>query len=64
MRERRFRDTGVWKPEEKENNMRLIKLDSQLDEAKFKLFLEKYIDKIVNVVKTTRSRKALRYICD
>ena len=49
---------------EKENQMRLITFDSQLDEAKFKLFLEKHIDKIVNVVKNTRSRKARRYICD
>ena len=44
--------------------MRLIKFDSELDEAKIKLFLEKHIDKIVNVVKSTRSRKAPRYICD
>ena len=44
--------------------MCLITFDSQLDEAKFKLFLEKHIDKIVNVVKNTRSRKAPRYICD
>ena len=49
---------------EKENKMRLIKFDSQLDEAKFKLFFEKHIDKIVNVVKSTRYRKVPRYICD
>ena len=49
---------------EKENQMRLITFDSQLDEAKFQLCLEKHIDKIVNVVKNTRSRKAPRYICD
>ena len=48
---------------EKEDKMRLIKFDSQLDEAKYKLFLKKHIDKIVNVVKSTRSRKAPRYIC-
>ena len=44
--------------------MRLIKFDSQLDEAKFKLFFAKHIDKIVSVVKSTRSRKDPRYICD
>ena len=44
--------------------MRLIKFDSQLDEAKFKQFLKKYFDKIVNVVKSTRSRKDPKYICD
>ena len=49
---------------EKEKKMRLIKFDSQLDEAKFKRFLAKYIDKVVNVVKSTRSRKAPRYIYD
>ena len=49
---------------EKENQMRLITFDSQLDEAKCKLFLEKHIDKIVNVVKNTRPRKAPKYICD
>ena len=47
----------------KENKMRLITFDSQLGEAKFKLLLEKHIDKILNV-KNTRSRKAPRYICD
>ena len=62
-------DSKTWECENqrrlgKENKMRLIKFDSQLDEAKFKLFLEKHIDKIVNVVKSTRSRKAPRYICD
>ena len=31
---------------EKENKMRLITFDSQLHEAKFKLFLEKHIDKM------------------
>ena len=49
---------------EKENQMRLITFDSQLNEAKFKLFLEKHIEKIVKVVKNTRSRKAPRCICD
>ena len=49
---------------EKENKMRLIKFDSQLDEAKFKLFLEKHVDKVVNVVNSTRSRKAPTNICD
>ena len=50
---------------EKEKKMCLIKFDSQLDEeAKFKLLLEKHIDKIVNVFKSTRFRKAPRYICD
>ena len=49
---------------EKENKMRLIKFDSQLDEAKFKLLLEKHVDKVVNVVNSTRSRKAPRNICD
>ena len=34
---------GSWK---KKNKMRLITFDSQLHEAKFKLFLEKHIDKM------------------
>ena len=49
---------------QKESKMGLIKFDSQFDKAKFKLFFEKHIDKIVNVVKSARSRKAPRYICD
>ena len=50
---------------EKEKKMCLIKFDSQLDEeAKFKLLLEKHIDKIVNVFKSTRFRKPPRYFCD
>ena len=48
----------------KQNKMCLIKFDSQLHETQFKLFLEKYIGKIVNVVRSTSSRKAPSYICD
>ena len=58
------RESENQKKLEKENEMRLITFDSQLDETKFKLFLEKHIDKIVNVVKNIRSRKAPTYICD
>ena len=42
---------------EKENKMRLITFDLKLDEAKFKLFLEKHIGKNLNVVKTQDPEK-------
>ena len=66
MRERRseIRECENKRKLEKESKMGLIKFDSQFDKAKFKLSFEKHIDKIVNVVKSTRSRKAPRYICD